>query len=79
MEDAASSSIRKSSGVKPRCSMIWTIVLSRKTSKNLMPKPPYLVCQMSERKSSDRVADCTCPNPKMRRRPKRFACYVDLG
>jgi hypothetical protein len=40
IEDAASSSIRKSSGVKPRCSMIWTIVSSRKTGENLMPKPP---------------------------------------
>jgi hypothetical protein len=39
MEDAASSSIRKSSGVKPRCSTIWTIVSSRKTGENLMPNP----------------------------------------
>jgi hypothetical protein len=39
MEDAASSSIRKSSGIKPRCSTIWTIVSSRKTGENLMPKP----------------------------------------
>jgi hypothetical protein len=37
MEDAASSSIRKSLGVKPRCSTIWTIVSSRKTGENLMP------------------------------------------
>jgi hypothetical protein len=42
-------------------------------------KNPYLACQMSERKSSGRVAECTRPNPKMRRGPKRFACYVDLG
>jgi hypothetical protein len=40
VEDAASSSTRKSSEVSARCSMIWTIVPSRKTSKNLKPKPP---------------------------------------
>jgi hypothetical protein len=39
MEDAASSSIRKSSGPKSWCSTIWTMVSSRKTSKNLMPSP----------------------------------------
>jgi hypothetical protein len=37
MEEAASSSIGKSSGMKSWCSMIWTMVSSRKTSKNLMP------------------------------------------
>jgi hypothetical protein len=35
MEDAASSSIRKSSGDKPRCSTIWTIVSSKETGKKL--------------------------------------------
>jgi hypothetical protein len=30
--------------------MIRTIMLSKKTSKNLKPSP-YLACQMSERKS----------------------------
>jgi hypothetical protein len=39
MEDAASSSIGKSSGMKSWCSTIWTMVSSRKTSKNLMPSP----------------------------------------
>jgi hypothetical protein len=39
MEDATSSSIRKSSGMKSRCSTIWTMVSSRKTGENLMPKP----------------------------------------
>jgi hypothetical protein len=38
MEDTTSSSIRKSSGVMARCSMIWTIVSNRKTGENLMPK-----------------------------------------
>jgi hypothetical protein len=39
MEDAASSSIRKSLGVMSWCSMIWTIVSNRKTGENLMPHP----------------------------------------
>jgi hypothetical protein len=39
VEEAASSSIGKSSGSKSWCSTIWTMVLSRKTSKNLMPSP----------------------------------------
>jgi hypothetical protein len=39
VEDAASSSTRKFSEVSARCSTIWTIVSSRKTSKNLKPKP----------------------------------------
>jgi hypothetical protein len=39
VEDAASSSIGKSSGTKSWCSTIWTMVSSRKTSKNLKPKP----------------------------------------
>jgi hypothetical protein len=42
-------------------------------------KAPYLARQMSERKSFGRVAECTCPNPKMRRGPKRFAYCVDSG
>jgi hypothetical protein len=50
VEDAAASSIGKSSGMKSWCSTMWTMVSSRKTSKNLMPSP-YLVRQMSERKS----------------------------
>jgi hypothetical protein len=35
MEDAASSSIRKSSGDKPWCSMIWTIMSSKETGEKL--------------------------------------------
>jgi hypothetical protein len=34
VEEAASSYIRKSSGMKSWCSTIWTMVSSRKTSKN---------------------------------------------
>jgi hypothetical protein len=39
VEEAASSSTKKSTEVSARCSMICTIVLSEKTSKNLKPKP----------------------------------------
>jgi hypothetical protein len=60
MEEAASSSTRKSSKVLVRCSTICTIMLSKKTSKNLKPSP-YLVRQMSERKFSGRVAERTRP------------------
>jgi hypothetical protein len=60
VEDAASSSIGKSSGMKSWCSTIWTMVSSKKTSKNLMPSP-YLACQMSEMKFSGRVAERTHP------------------
>jgi hypothetical protein len=37
VEDAAASSTMKSSGMKSWCSTMWT--MSRKTSKNLKPKP----------------------------------------
>jgi hypothetical protein len=36
---------------------------------------PYMARQMSEGKSSGRVAECTRPNPKMRRGPKRFPVW----
>jgi hypothetical protein len=47
-EDATSCSIKKSSKVSARCSMIRTIMLSEETSKNLKPGP-YLARQMSGR------------------------------
>jgi hypothetical protein len=50
VEDATSCSITKSSEVLVWCSMIRTITLRKKTSKNLKPSP-YLARQMSERKS----------------------------
>jgi hypothetical protein len=40
VEEAASSSTRKSTKVSVRCSTICTIMLSKKTNKNLKPKPP---------------------------------------
>jgi hypothetical protein len=39
MEEAASSSTRKSTKFSMRCSTICTIMLSKKTSKNLKPRP----------------------------------------
>jgi hypothetical protein len=39
VEEAASSSTMKSSGMKSWCSTMWTMVSSRKTSKNLKPRP----------------------------------------
>jgi hypothetical protein len=38
-------------------------------------KAPYLEHQMSKGKSSGRVAECTRPNPKMRRGPKRLPVW----
>jgi hypothetical protein len=35
----------------------------------------YLACQISVGKSSGRVAECTLPNPKMRRGPKRLPVW----
>jgi hypothetical protein len=60
VEETTSSSTRKSVEVSARCSTICTIILSEKTSKNSMPSP-YLARQMSERKFSGRVAECTHP------------------
>jgi hypothetical protein len=39
VEDVASSSIENSSTTKSWCSTMWTMVSSKKTSKNLMPSP----------------------------------------
>jgi hypothetical protein len=39
VEEVASSSTKKSADVSARCSTICTIVLSKKTSKNLKPRP----------------------------------------
>jgi hypothetical protein len=77
VEDVASSSTRKSSEVSARCSMICTIMLSQKTSKKPNAKSPYLACQMLERKSPAGWWNAPALNPKMRRGPKRFACWMD--
>jgi hypothetical protein len=60
MEEAASSSTRKSSEVSARCSTICTIILSKKTSKNLKPSPLPGVPNVRE-EFSGRVAECTRP------------------
>jgi hypothetical protein len=60
VEEVAASSTMKSSGMKSWCSMMWTMVPSKKTSKNLKPSP-YLARQMSEMKFSGRVAERTRP------------------
>jgi hypothetical protein len=62
VDDAGSSSTRKSLGKKSWCSTMWTMVSSRKTSKNLMPDP-YLARQMSERKSPAGWRNAPALNP----------------
>jgi hypothetical protein len=66
VEEAASSSSMKSSGMKSWCSMVWTMVSSGKTSKNLKPGP-YLARQMSERKSPAGWRNAPTQNPMMNR------------
>jgi hypothetical protein len=60
VEEAASSSTRKSTEVSTRCSTICTIMLSGKTSKNLKPKPLPSAPNVKE-EISDRVTECTRP------------------
>jgi hypothetical protein len=67
MEDAASSSIGKSSGMKSWCSTIWTMVSSRKTGKNLMPRPPTWRAKCQRGKSPAGWRNAPALNPKMRR------------
>jgi hypothetical protein len=67
MEDAASSSIGKSSGMKSWCSTIWTMVSSRKTGENLMPKPPTWRAKCRRGKSPAGWWNAPALNPKMRR------------
>jgi hypothetical protein len=50
-------------------------VEQEKQAKKLKAKAPCLACQMSVGKSSGRVAECTLPNPKMRRGPKRLRVW----
>jgi hypothetical protein len=60
VEEAASSSTRKSSEVSVRCSTICTIMLSKKTSKNLKPSPLPGVPNVRE-EISGWVAEFTFP------------------
>jgi hypothetical protein len=80
MEDVASSSIGKSLGIKSWCSTILTIVSNKKTGEKPKAKGPYLARQMSVGKSTGRVAEHTCPNPKMRRGLKWFpVCGFEMN
>jgi hypothetical protein len=67
VEDATSSSIGKSSGTKSWCSMIWTIVSSRKTSKNLMPRAPTWRAKCQRGNSPAGWRNAPVLNHKMRR------------
>jgi hypothetical protein len=67
VEDAASPSIGKSSGTKSWCSMIWTMVSSRKTGKNLMPRPPTWRAKCRRGNSPAGWRKAPALNPKMRR------------
>jgi hypothetical protein len=60
VEEAASFSGMKSSGMKSWCSTMWTMVSSRKTSKNLKPSPLPGAPNVGE-EISGRVAECTHP------------------
>jgi hypothetical protein len=78
MEDAASSSTRKSSEVLARCSTIWTIVSSRKTSKNLKPKPPTWRAKCRRGNSPAGWRNAPALNPKMRKGLSVLpVCYMD--
>jgi hypothetical protein len=73
VEEITSSSTRKSVDVSARCSTICTIMLSEKTSKNLMPSPlPGAKCRRGNYAPGWRSAPAL--NPKMRKRLKRFGC-----
>jgi hypothetical protein len=60
-EDATSCSITKSSEVSARCSMIRTIMLSGKTSKNFKPSAPTWRAKCRRGNLFGQVADCTRP------------------
>jgi hypothetical protein len=67
VEEAASSSSMKSSGMKSWCSTMWTMATSKKSSKNLKPKPPtwHTKCRRGNSPAGWRNAPAL--NPKMRR------------
>jgi hypothetical protein len=75
VEEASSSSTRKSTKVSARCSTICTIMLSKKTSKNLKPSPLPGAPNVGE-EISGRVAECTHSKSLDEEGPKRFACLL---
>jgi hypothetical protein len=66
VEEAASSSSMKSSGTKSWCSMMWTMMSSRRTSKNLKPRP-LPGAPIVGRNSLAGWRNAPTLNPKMRR------------
>jgi hypothetical protein len=58
VEEAASSSTMKFSGMKSWCSTMWTMASSRRTSKNLKPSPLPGAPNVGE-EFFGRVAECT--------------------
>jgi hypothetical protein len=67
VEEAAASSTMKSSGMKSWCSTMWTMVSSRKTSKNLKLKPPTWRAKCRRGNSLAGWQNAPALNPKMRR------------
>jgi hypothetical protein len=67
VEEAAASSTMKSSGMKSWCSMMWTMVLSRKTSKNLKTWPPTWRAKCRRGNSPAGWRNAPALNPTMRR------------
>jgi hypothetical protein len=78
VEDAASSSIGKSSGTKSWCSTIYTMVSSRKTSKNLMPSPLPGAPNVGEENSPAGWRNAPALDPKMRRGLSVIPVYWEI-
>jgi hypothetical protein len=67
VEDATASSTMKSPGMKSWCSTMWTMMSSRKTSKNLKPKTPTWRAKCRRGDSPIGWRNAPALNPKMRR------------
>jgi hypothetical protein len=78
VEDVVSSSIGKSSGTKSWCSMIWTMVSSRKTNKNLMPRAPTWRAKCRRGNSPPGWQNALTLNPKMRRGLSVLPVYWEI-
>jgi hypothetical protein len=67
VEEAASSSTMNSTEVSEWCSTICTIMLSERTSKNLVPRPPTWRAKCRRGNSPAGWRNAPALNPKMRR------------
>jgi hypothetical protein len=67
VEEAASSSTMNSTKVSAWCSTICTIMLSERTSKNLVPRPPTWRAKCQRGNSPAGWRNAPALNPKMRR------------